>query len=224
MLYAVSAIAGILLGLAAAQVTDLLHRPLRRATAFPVWQSGVIGLAGAVVVVIACALLDEEFIPVTRQWLRAAAAPHLRRRSQAAGELAPVRDPDRPRLALCEKRGSQARPDPGRRPRPARDWPGFLWLSYGAGVRPAQRRAHRADLGRPGGRVLPDGCQALQEHGARRPRRRLFELGRPALHHHAEATIAGSTTTLSTTTTACRRRRSTGNARALPSYPTGDWC
>jgi ABC-type antimicrobial peptide transport system permease subunit len=73
LLYAVAAIVGILLGLATAQVAVVCTgscaaaRPL-----FPVWQSGLIGLACAVVVLIACALLDEEFIPVTRQWLRSA--------------------------------------------------------------------------------------------------------------------------------------------------------
>jgi len=72
LLYAVSAIVGILLGLAAAQVTISCTGHCVAQPRFPVWQSGVIGLAGAVVVAIACALLDEEFIPVTRQWLRAA--------------------------------------------------------------------------------------------------------------------------------------------------------
>ena len=48
--------------------------------AFPDWQSGLIGLACGVVVLVACALLDEEFIPVTRQWLRA-----LRRRLSGDG-------------------------------------------------------------------------------------------------------------------------------------------
>ena len=72
LLYAVSAIVGILLGLAVAQATasctgKCVARPL-----FPVWQSGLIGLACAVVVIIACALIDEEFIPVTRQWLHGA--------------------------------------------------------------------------------------------------------------------------------------------------------
>ncbi len=72
LLYGVAAVVGILLGLATAQATDSCAgsctgaRPL-----FAVWQSGLIGLACAVVVLIACALLDEEFIPVTRQWLRA---------------------------------------------------------------------------------------------------------------------------------------------------------
>jgi ABC-type antimicrobial peptide transport system permease subunit len=73
LLYAVAGVIGILLGLATAQATDTCTgscagaRPL-----LAVWQSGLIGLACAVVVLIACALLDEEFIPVTRQWLRAA--------------------------------------------------------------------------------------------------------------------------------------------------------
>jgi ABC-type antimicrobial peptide transport system permease subunit len=73
LLYAVAGVIGILLGLATAQATGTCTgscagaRPL-----LAVWQSGLIGLACAVVVLIACALLDEEFIPVTRQWLRAA--------------------------------------------------------------------------------------------------------------------------------------------------------
>ncbi len=72
-LYGVAAAIGILLGLATAQATDSCTgscsgaRPL-----FAVWESGLIGLGCAVVVLIACALLDEEFIPVTRQWLRTA--------------------------------------------------------------------------------------------------------------------------------------------------------
>jgi hypothetical protein len=80
LLYAVGGVIGILLGLATAQATGTCSgsctgaRPL-----FAVWQSGLIGLACAVAVLIACALLDEEFIPVTRQWLRAA----TRRRSGA---------------------------------------------------------------------------------------------------------------------------------------------
>lgn len=70
MLYAVAAVVGILLGLAAAQVTYAGTRPR-----FPIWQSGLIGFGGAAVVLIASALFDEEFLPVTRQWLR-----HARRR------------------------------------------------------------------------------------------------------------------------------------------------
>lgn len=70
MLYAVGAIVGILLGLATAQVTDDCGGACTKPH-FPVWQSGLIGLACALVVLVACALLDEEFIPVTRQWLRA---------------------------------------------------------------------------------------------------------------------------------------------------------
>jgi hypothetical protein len=73
LLYAVGGVVGILLGLATAQVTDICTGSCTggRPT-FAVWQSGLIGLACAVVVLIACALLDEEFIPVTRQWVRAA--------------------------------------------------------------------------------------------------------------------------------------------------------
>jgi ABC-type antimicrobial peptide transport system permease subunit len=73
MLYGVAVVVGILLGLATAQATNSCTgsctsaRPL-----FAIWESGLIGLGCAVVVLIACALLDEEFIPVTRQWLRAA--------------------------------------------------------------------------------------------------------------------------------------------------------
>jgi ABC-type antimicrobial peptide transport system permease subunit len=73
LLYAVGGVIGILLGLATAQATGSCSgscagaRPL-----FAVWQSGLIGLACAVAVLIACALVDEEFIPVTRGWLRAA--------------------------------------------------------------------------------------------------------------------------------------------------------
>lgn len=80
-LYGVAAVVGILLGLATAQATDSCTgsctgaRPL-----FAVWQSGLIGLGCAVVVLIACALLDDEFIPVTRQWLRA-----TRRRASGDG-------------------------------------------------------------------------------------------------------------------------------------------
>jgi len=47
--------------------------------------SRFIGLACAVVVLIACSLLDEEFIPVTRQWLRAAT-----RRRSGAGRKRPA--------------------------------------------------------------------------------------------------------------------------------------
>jgi uncharacterized membrane protein YcjF (UPF0283 family) len=72
MLYAFSAIVGILLGLAVAQVTKSCTGNCVQRSAFPIWQSGLIGLACAVVVVIACAVLDEEFIPVTRLWLRGA--------------------------------------------------------------------------------------------------------------------------------------------------------
>jgi len=73
LLYAVAGVVGILLGLATAQVTDTCTGSCTggRPT-FAVWQSSLIGLACAVVVVVACALIDEEFIPVTRGWLRAA--------------------------------------------------------------------------------------------------------------------------------------------------------
>ena len=73
LLYAVGAVVGILLGLATAQVSSSCSGACAGAPpAFAVWQSGLIGLGCAVIVLIACALMDEEFIPVTRQWLRAA--------------------------------------------------------------------------------------------------------------------------------------------------------
>jgi hypothetical protein len=73
LLYGVGAIAGILLGLAAGQVTTSCTGSCAGTQPrFAVWQSGLIGLGGAVVVLIACALLEEEFIPITRQWLRTA--------------------------------------------------------------------------------------------------------------------------------------------------------
>ncbi|MHB8488517.1 MAG: hypothetical protein ACYDCS_04385 [Candidatus Dormibacteria bacterium] len=73
LLYIVSAVLGILLGLAAAQVTTSCTGSCAGAQSrFAFWQSGLIGFGCAVVVLIACALLDEEFIPVTRQWLRTA--------------------------------------------------------------------------------------------------------------------------------------------------------
>lgn len=73
LLYGVAAVVGILLGLATAQATVACTGSCAGArSVFPVWQSGLIGLACAVVVLIACAVLDEEFIPVTRQWLRGA--------------------------------------------------------------------------------------------------------------------------------------------------------
>lgn len=73
LLYIVAGVVGILLGLAAGQVTSSCPgscaggAPAR----FAIWQSGLIGLGCALVVLIACALLDEEFIPITRQWFRA---------------------------------------------------------------------------------------------------------------------------------------------------------
>jgi hypothetical protein len=73
MLYSVAAVIGILLGLATAQATDTCTGSCTGTRSlFAVWQSGLIGLGCAIVVLIACALLDEEFIPVTRLWLRAA--------------------------------------------------------------------------------------------------------------------------------------------------------
>lgn len=73
LLYAVGGVVGILLGLATAQVTTSCSGACAGAPqAFATWQSGLIGLGCAVIVLIACAVLDEEFIPVTRQWLRAA--------------------------------------------------------------------------------------------------------------------------------------------------------
>ena len=85
LLYVVAAIVGILLGLATAQVTYACTGSCASARPrFAVWQSGLIGLACAVVVLIACALLDEEFIPVTRHWLRAAG-----RRLSAATRTSP---------------------------------------------------------------------------------------------------------------------------------------
>ena len=85
LLYAVAGIIGILLGLATAQATGSCSgacagaRPL-----FAVWQSGLIGLGCGVAVLIACALLDEEFIPVTRQWFRAATRRSGARRKRQA--------------------------------------------------------------------------------------------------------------------------------------------
>jgi hypothetical protein len=72
LLYVVAVVVGILLGLATAQVTVSCTGSCVAQPRFPIWQSGLIGLACAVVVVVACAVLDEEFLPVTRQWLRAA--------------------------------------------------------------------------------------------------------------------------------------------------------
>jgi hypothetical protein len=79
MLYAFGALVGILLGLATAQVSDSCGGSCTKPH-FPYWESGLIGLACGVVVLVACALLDEEFIPVTRQWFRA-----LRRRLFGGG-------------------------------------------------------------------------------------------------------------------------------------------
>jgi len=79
LLYAVAGVIGILLGLATAQATaDCSGSCAGVRPIFATWQSGLIGLACSVVVLIACALLDDEFIPVTRRWLRAA----RRRRSR----------------------------------------------------------------------------------------------------------------------------------------------
>jgi hypothetical protein len=79
MLYGFGALVGILLGLATAQVSDSCGGSCTRPH-FPYWQCGLIGLACGVAVLVACALLDEEFIPVTRQWIRA-----LRRRLSGDG-------------------------------------------------------------------------------------------------------------------------------------------
>jgi ABC-type antimicrobial peptide transport system permease subunit len=73
LLYGVAGVVGILLGLATAQVPSSCTGQCGGAPPqFPIWQSALIGLACAVIVVIGCALLDEEFLPVTRQWLRTA--------------------------------------------------------------------------------------------------------------------------------------------------------
>ena len=73
LLYFVSGVIGILLGLATAQATaDCTGSCTSARSIFATWQSALIGLACAVVVLIACALLDDEFIPVTRRWFRAA--------------------------------------------------------------------------------------------------------------------------------------------------------
>jgi hypothetical protein len=85
LLYGVGAVAGILLGLAAGQVTtSCTGSCVGTQPRFAIWQSGLIGLGGAVVVLIACALLDEEFIPVTRQWLRTAIRRTSDRRKRQA--------------------------------------------------------------------------------------------------------------------------------------------
>ena len=73
MLYIVSAITGIVFGIVAAQVTYACPKScLAPQPRFAFWQCGLIGFGTAAIVLIACALFDEEFIPVTRQWLRAA--------------------------------------------------------------------------------------------------------------------------------------------------------
>jgi hypothetical protein len=79
MLYAFGALVGVLLGLATAQVSDSCGGSCT-SQHFPDWQCGLIGLACGLAVLVACALLDEEFIPVSRQWFRA-----LRRRPSGDG-------------------------------------------------------------------------------------------------------------------------------------------
>ncbi len=81
LLYGVGGVVGILLGLATAQATATCTGSCTGAPPlFAVWQSGLIGLGCAVIVLIACALFDDEFLPVTREWLRA-----VRRRRSSAG-------------------------------------------------------------------------------------------------------------------------------------------
>lgn len=73
LLYIVSAITGIVFGIVAAQVTyDCIGLCLASRPRFAIWQCGLIGFGTAAIVLIACAVFDEEFIPVTRLWLRAA--------------------------------------------------------------------------------------------------------------------------------------------------------
>jgi ABC-type antimicrobial peptide transport system permease subunit len=84
LLYCVGGLVGIVLGIVTAEVTYPCTKPCTVAIPrFAIWQSGLIGFGTAAVVLIACALLDEEFVPITRAWLRA-----LRRRSgtQRRGE------------------------------------------------------------------------------------------------------------------------------------------
>ncbi len=77
LLYCVGALTGIVIGVVTAQVTYPCTKPCTIAMPrFAIWQSGLIGFGTAAVVLIACALLDEEFVPITRAWLQA-----LRQRS-----------------------------------------------------------------------------------------------------------------------------------------------
>jgi ABC-type antimicrobial peptide transport system permease subunit len=71
LLYCVGALTGIVLGVVTAQVTYPCTKPCTMAIPrFAIWQSGLIGFGTAAVVLIACALLDEEFVPITREWLQ----------------------------------------------------------------------------------------------------------------------------------------------------------
>lgn len=83
LLYCVGALTGIVLGVVTAQVTYPCTKPCTIAIPrFAIWQSSLIGFGTAAVVLIACALLDEEFVPITRAWLRGLRRSSTQRRGQ----------------------------------------------------------------------------------------------------------------------------------------------